>query len=163
MISHIGCIVIWSLSLLLPAITFIISLPYFYDPHLYNVFHILDAQVLMTAPILLTLAMYGTLLCTLNQQTTANSTNAETSNQMKGLAKMTHGIVIGLVVCNVPGLAFMIYLGTVAQQGKMEAFFKSNIAVWINIQKSTFNCTFCSHNEVTRHKIPRYLAIYVFG
>ena len=81
---------------------------------------------LLILPVLLTVTMYIMLLCTLNPQATAGDA---TSIQMAVLSKMTHGIVIGLVVCNVPGLAFMAYLNAMLKQGRMDDLFKSNTAV----------------------------------
>ena len=126
-VSRIGCIVIWVMSLALPSISFVISLPYFYNPKIYSIANLIESQALLTAPILLTVAIYVMLLCTLRPDTTAGDT---TSIRMKALVKMTHGIVIGLVVCNVPGLAYLAYLTTMLNKGKLDdEIFKSNISV----------------------------------
>ena len=124
--SRIGCITIWVLSLLLPAISLITSLPYFYDPNIYSAVIDIAVYGLVTVPILLTVIIYAILLFTVKRKRIeGNRLSHSTSKRMRALAKMTHGIVIGLIVCNVPGLLFMAYFTITMEHGNIDDIFKS--------------------------------------
>ena len=125
-LSRIGCIVAWALPLLVSSTMFIVSLPPLYDINIYNTFVAIVNYGLLAAPILLTVVIYVMLLWSLNQQT---SIAEATNTQMKALAKMTRGVVAGLIVCNVPGMLYLAYLVTMIGQGKGDDVFTSNIAV----------------------------------
>ena len=127
-VSGIACIVAWVLPLLLSSITFIGALPPFYDVNVYNTFVTITNQLLVTFPILLTVLLYVMLMCSLNQQT---SNNEGTMTQMKALASMTRGVVVGLLICNVPGLLYLAYLINMQSKGRSDEFFTSNVAVRI--------------------------------
>ena len=121
-ISRIGCIVAWVVSLLVSSTYFIVSLPGLYDLNIYNTFVGIVNHGLGTAPILLTVLLYAILLCSLNPQ----------ANRLaKSFAKMTHGIVIGLIVCNIPGLIYISYVGAMLRKGNSDDIFTSNTAVRI--------------------------------
>ena len=133
-ISRIGCKIVWAFSLLIPTITFVVS---FYDQYIFSTIVAIQAQGLCTVPILLTIVMYGILICSLEPQTGAADA---TAIRMAALVKMTHGIVIGLIVCNVPGIAFVAYLSTMQKQGKLDAVFQSDTAVRIISSVPILNC-----------------------
>ena len=119
-VTRICCISIWVLVLLICSITFIVSLPSIVDRNIYSAFEAIEHYGLLFAPILLTVIIYIMLLCTLDPQTAAGGA---TGIRMRALAKMTYGVIIGLIVCNVPGLLYMVIM--VAQGYDM----KHNISV----------------------------------
>ena len=138
--SRIGCILIWVVSFLLPTIAFILSLPDLYDPNMYSTVVAIEVHALLTVPILLTVLIYVVLLCTVHRHAAANKrTSNATSIRMRALAKMTHGIVIGLIVCNVPGLIFFAYFTKMIEAGKINDVFKSIPAVRIVSQVPILN------------------------
>ena len=129
-VSRIGCIVIWTVSLIVPSIKFIVSLPVFYEANIAKIFDAIQNYGLMTAPILLTVLLYFMLLCSLKTQTAARITTHEaTITRMKALAKMTHGVVAGLIVCNVPGLMYNAHIGYMIGHGRGDDIFKSTLSV----------------------------------
>ena len=81
---------------------------------------------LLTAPIILTVLLYVVLLCSLKTPTAAHEA---TITQLKALAKMTHGVVAGLIVCNVPGLMYNAYIGAMIGQGRGDDIFRSTTSV----------------------------------
>ena len=119
-VSRIGCITIWVLVFLISSIKFIVSLPSTFNRNIFNAVEGIESYGLLIAPILLTVIIYVMLLCTLNPQTAAGSA---TGIRMRELVKMTYGVVIGLIVCNVPALLYTTIMRT--QGYDME----SNIAV----------------------------------
>ena len=125
-VSRFGYILSWVLSLLVPSVKFIVSFPSLYDVNIYNTFVAIETYGLMTAPIILTILLYAVLLCFLNQQVALSDA---VISRMKALAKMTHGVVAGLIVCNVPGLLIMAYLSSRLGQGRSEDLFASNTVV----------------------------------
>ena len=135
-VSRIGCIVIWVVSLLIPLTKFIVSLPVLYNAIIVDIFSAIQNYGLITAPILLTALLYGMLLCYLKTQRRAHrNTSLDYQNdqqiirRMKALAKMTHGVVAGLIVCNVPGLIYNAYFGYMIGRGRGDDIFKSTISV----------------------------------
>ena len=125
-ISIAGCIIIWFLSILVPSLQVVVSFPSLYDVTVYNTFVAIDTYGLLTAPIVLTLLVYVILQYSIKQQVAINDAG---KRKIKSLAKMTHGIVAGLIVCNVPGLLIMAYLTSRLDQGTSEELFESNSAV----------------------------------
>ena len=125
-VSIAGCILIWVLSILVPSLQVIVSLPSLYDVNVYNKFVAIDTYGLLAAPILLTVLVYVMLQCSIKQQVALNDA---VKRRKKALAKMTHGIVAGLIICNVPGLLIYAYFSSKLDQGRSENFFESNTAV----------------------------------
>ena len=119
-VTRIGCITIWMMVLVICSIKFILSLPSISARSVYSAFESIEHYGLLTAPIVLTVIIYVMLLCTLDPQTAAGSA---TGTQMRELVKMTYGVVIGLVVFNVPGLLYTVIV--VTQGYEMD----SNVAV----------------------------------
>ena len=124
-VSRISCIVISVLSLLIPSIEFILSLPQIYDVNAFRAFSTFR-NAYFTVPVPLTILIYAILLCFLNRHT---ATSEAVTIQMKTVAKMTHGVVVGLLLCNVPGLIFCAYVAIMDQQGRFNELFKSNTEV----------------------------------
>ena len=118
--SRICCIVAWVVPLFMSSTYFVVSLPGLYDLDTYITFVTIGKHGLVTAPFLLTVLLYAILLCSLNQ---------EANLLVKSFAKMTHGIVIGLIVCNVPGLITMGYLSSRLVNGRSEHLFESTTVV----------------------------------
>ena len=108
-VSRVGCITIWVSAILICFIKFIVCLPSIYDPTVYNVFVAIQNFGLLAAPVLFTVILYAVLLCTLDPKTAACGA---TATQMKELAKMTYGVIIGLLVCNMPGLLYLTIMPT---------------------------------------------------
>ena len=125
-VSHIGCMLIWTISLLLPLLDFLLTLPSVYNSKVYGAAAGFQFLVFFIGPTISTVIIYGLLLCTLTPETTINEA---TASRMKGMAKMTRGIVIGLLVCNVPGIIFNIYLIMTVLQGREYETFNSPVAV----------------------------------
>ena len=113
--SRIGCIFVWVFPLGVSSIKFIISLPPLYDANIYRPFLVIENFTIVTAPILLTVLLYAILLCSLNPQ---SSMNQATIARVNALAKMTRGVVVGLLVCNVPGLLHLAHVLTMIGRGK---------------------------------------------
>ena len=133
-VSRNGCILIWVVPLLVSSTKFIVSLPVFYDANILKIFTGIENYGLMTAPILLTVLLYVMLLCSLKTQTAARITTHEaTITRMKALAKMTHGVVASLIVCNVPNLVYTAYVGALIGYGIDDDVFTSNVSVCIVI------------------------------
>ena len=108
-VTRVGCITIWVVVLLICFITFLVSLPSVSDRSVYRILNTYIENIgLLGAPMLLTVIFYAMLLCTLNPETAVSSA---TSVQMRELVKMTYGIVIGLLVFNVPGLIYTAIMG----------------------------------------------------
>ena len=61
-VSRIGCIVIWVVSLLIPSIEFILSLPQIYDVNAFRAFSTFR-NAYFTVPVPLTILIYAILLC----------------------------------------------------------------------------------------------------
>ena len=128
--SRTGCILIWVVSLLLPTIAFVLSLPDIYDPDIFNTMVNIEVHALLTVPILLTVLIYAVLLWTVHRHAgTESRVSNATRIRMRAFAKMTHGIVIGLIVCNVPGLMFFAYFTKMIEEGKTNDVYKSLLAV----------------------------------
>ena len=118
--SRICCIVAWVGPLLISSIYFVVSLPGLYDLNTYIIFVGIGTHGIGTVPFLLTVLLYAILLCSLNP---------EENQLVKSFARMTHGIVTGLIVCNVPGLIIMGYLSSRLVNGRSEHLFESTTVV----------------------------------
>ena len=104
-ISRIACPIIWTLSLLLPLVVLIFSLPSVFDPGVFYIVMMGSMQILGAVPMVSTLIIYGILLYTLKKSKRVSLT-ATTSKRMKSLERMTHGIIAALVLLNGPGALF---------------------------------------------------------
>lgn len=106
-ISRIGCIVIWCTSFLVPSIAFIFQLPSLFDPVVLTetTSYVIVGIVLGVFPTLLTIISYVASLYALKQKTVSSDQARKT---IKSTSRMFGGIVIGLVVCNVPGILFTV-------------------------------------------------------
>ena len=125
-VSRIGCIFVWMFPVLVSSTKFILSLPPLYDVNVFRPFVMVENFVIVMAPILLTVFLYIILLCSLNPQ---SAITEGTITRMKALAKMTRGVVVGLIVCNVPGLAYWSYLVYTIWRGKSDEVFTSPFKV----------------------------------
>ena len=108
-VTRIGCVTIWTMVLVICSIKVILSLPSTFDRNAYNAVISIEHYGLVAAPLLLTVIIYVMLLCTLDPQTAAGSA---TGTRMRELVKMTYGIVLGLIVFNVPGLLYTVIITT---------------------------------------------------
>ena len=125
-IGHIGSILIWSFSLLVNLCPLIVSIPSNFEIPLYGNTHIWAIRISHSFPILLTLIMYGLLLRALKQETNAD----DSMNMIKeNLAKMIRGVVLFVVICNVPYVAWFEYLIAMLNQGRTDEIFNTNIGV----------------------------------
>ena len=138
-VSRIGCILIWTISLLLPLLDFLLTLPSVYNSKVYGAAAGFQFLVFFIGPTFSTVIIYCLLLCNLNPETTISEA---TSSRMRGMAKMTRGIIIGLLVCNVPGIIFNIYLIMMILQGKTYETFSSTVAVRTSRQRLIVNYDF---------------------
>ena len=128
-VSRIGCIVIWVFSLLVSSVYFIVHLPFF-DASVREILNAIQNYGLLTTPILLTVVLYVMLICFLKTRTAAGVIWHEANiKRLKALAKMTHGVVAGLIICNVPGLMYNAYIAAMIRRGRGDDIFKSNISV----------------------------------
>ena len=106
-VTRIGCITIWVVVLLISFIHLLVSLSTPSDRSVHNAFVAIEQYGLVGAPILLTVIFYVMLFCTLDPQT---ATSSGTGTQMRQLVKMTYGVVIGLLVFNMPGLLYTVIM-----------------------------------------------------
>ena len=111
-VCHIGCPLIWTVSLLIPSIAYLIV---YFNPGVFKPTGLFLYQFVATVPMLLTIVIYANLLSTLKQKTILNDTQqtsiekqikAHQTKRIKSLAKMLKGIVIALIICNLPGDVF---------------------------------------------------------
>ena len=100
-ISRIGCPIIWAYSLIAPTIVVALSTCSFFDP---RAAFLAVYQIGGTIPVLLTIIIQTILLCTLRKTTTMSDV---TGRHIKAMENMTKGMVIALIIFNVPG--HMIY------------------------------------------------------
>ena len=108
-VSIAGCIFIWVLSILVPSVQLIVSFPFLFDVDVYNTFIAIQTYGLLVAPITLTVFLYVMLQCSIKQRVALSDV---ATPQLKALSKMTHGIVAGLIICNVPALLLMRYVSS---------------------------------------------------
>ena len=127
-IERIGRITIWVVSVIIPALIFLLSLPYFYDVDLWVGCRIVGFHALFTLPILSTIVMYFMLVYTLKKKmekteitNVITNTCNNTRNQMKNMTRMTRGVVICLLICNLPMMAWAQWWGLMLQKGTEEA------------------------------------------
>ena len=106
-IGRIGSIAIWSFALLVNLCPLIVSLPPIFDISKYGIAYVWTIRVSLSLPILLTLIMYGMLLYTLKQ---AKGVADLTNMAKRSVAKMIHGVVVSVVICNVPYVAWLEHL-----------------------------------------------------
>lgn len=113
-ISRIGSIIVWTTPLFIFLVIFVmaVSIPFPPDPNVDVVSICLSTarHICYSAPILSTIILYIVLLVTLRRDTGFANSAGE---RMKSLSKMTRGIVICMIVCNVPYLAWKQYLQSV--------------------------------------------------
>ena len=132
-VSLSGSIIIWVFSLLLSSVFFIVHLsPFVYEASVAKtVFTLIASHGLLTAPIIITVLLYVVLLCSLKAQTANQkvTTHPSTIKHMKAMAKMIHGVVAGLLVCNVPNLLYNAYVVTMIAQGRRDDIYSSNVLV----------------------------------
>ena len=125
-VSRIGSILIWMFTLLAWLPHFVLSFPSTYDPDVVSITHSIAFVVCHTVPILSTVLMYIMLLCTLKRSW--YTTYATTINQ-KSLAKMTQGVVVSLVVCNLPYGAWAKYAMAMYRKGKIDDVYNTIFGV----------------------------------
>ena len=125
-ISIAGCIFIWVFSILVPSVQLIVSFPSLFDVDVYNTFVAIQTYGLLVTPITLTVFLYVMLQCFIKKQVALADAVAQ---QMKVLSKMTHGIVAGLIICNVPALLLMRYVSSRLGKETYEDVLESSIVV----------------------------------
>ena len=125
-ISIAGCIFIWVLSILVPSVQLIVSFPFLFDVDVYNTFIAIQTYGLLVAPITLTVFLYVMLQCSIKQRVALSDV---ATPQLKALSKMTHGIVAGLIICNVPGLLLLPYVISRLERETYEDVFESSTVV----------------------------------
>ena len=133
-IGRISSILIWTFSSFASLLVFILSLPSFHTPNIHilfvTVFHLFHSL-----PILLTVILYAMLLYTIKQETDIRHTPYTTK---RSFAKMTQGVVICLIICNVPYILWFVwiqYLGALHEHGMMmmQKVYSTNFGVNIVI------------------------------
>ena len=129
-LSKIGSLIIWSFCLFVPSIVFVLTVPSIYDQRVYALAILIQCHVIYTVPIIATISMYVMLLRTLKKKTNSDM-NEETRMRLTSMAKMTQGIVVGLIVCNVPLILWMQYWLVMLSQGNGDAVFESTFGVKI--------------------------------
>ena len=97
-------------------------MPSVYDENAYIIANGIQFHVIYTLPIIATVIMYGILLYTLKKKTDVSEA---TSMRLKSMSKMTQGVVVGLIVCNVPLILWVQYWIVMLKQGNSDAVFKS--------------------------------------
>ena len=117
-VGRISTISIWSLSLIVPSIIFIVSLPDMYSLEVWIGMRIFGFQVLQTIPLFSTTVMYVRLLYILKK---TKDVNEATNKKKKSMAKMIQGVVICLVICNLPTMIWILWWGEMLKQGTEEA------------------------------------------
>ena len=123
-ISRIGCPIIWAYSLIAPTIVVALSTCSFFDP---RAAFLAVYQIGGTIPDLLTIIIQTILLWTLRKTTTLSD---EVDRRIKLMEKMITGMVIALIIFNVPGhIVYYFnayYLNerrkTLAMEGKNDTF-----------------------------------------
>ena len=117
-IGRISTISIWSLALIVPSIIFIISLPDIYTLDVWVRGRVVAFQLLQTFPLLCTTIMYAILLYILKKKTDVSEA---TNKKKKSMAKMIQGVVICLVICNLPMMLWILWWGEMLKKGTEEA------------------------------------------
>ena len=129
--GKIGSAMIFSFCFIVPSITFVLTAPSIYDQKLYTVFNMIVFHIIYTIPITGTLIMYGMLIYALRNKKHVAET---TAMRLKSMANMSQGIVIGLVVCNVPLILWtQVYLVKM-MQCKKEEFINSAFGVKVFVK-----------------------------
>ena len=124
--GRIGSATILGYCLLIPSFTFVLTAPSIYDQQLYTLANMIQFHLIYTIPITGTLIMYGLLIYALKKK---KRVSEAVNLRLKAMARMTQGIVIGLVVCNVPLILWtQVYLVKM-MQCKKEEFINSGFGV----------------------------------
>ena len=124
--GRIGSATILGYCLLIPSFTFVLTAPSIYDQKLYTLANMVQFHLIYTIPITGTLIMYGLLIYALKKK---KRVSEAVNLRLKAMARMTQGIVIGLVVCNVPLILWtQVYLVKM-MQCKKDEFINSGFGV----------------------------------
>ena len=127
-LSNIISVAITIVLLLISLIGFILSFNPFYNKTPHTIYKIIAFHIFFTFPILSTLIMYAVLLHMLRQKRDTDSTKFRKTK--KSLAKLTKRIVICMVVCNMPFIIWVQYLGVKFPSGGFaENVFDTNFGV----------------------------------
>ena len=128
-LSNVISISIWITLLLISSIGFGLS---FVHHKTFVIYRGIAFHIFFSLPILSTIIMYGVLLYKLKQETRTISTqlrdlriDTSTDNIYTSTAKLTKGVVICMLVCNVPFILWMQYLGVKYQKGGLS--FAANV------------------------------------
>ena len=108
---------------------FVVSLPYFYVLNLWIGCHVVAFHVLFSLPIIATIVLYVMLVYTLTKEmdntkitnSITNSCSDTSDRRKKSMAKVIQGVVICLIICNLPMLAWVQWWGAMLQKGTAEA------------------------------------------
>ena len=122
-VSRRGSRIIWAFVSIKNLFPFILKMLNYYKftdrPKLYNYVHVTAFHITRTVPMLLTIVLYIMLVCTLNQK---NPTNAAVSRRKRDLYRMVKGVVICMVVFNVPYIALWQYAHVVGWPKVLKSF-----------------------------------------
>ena len=111
-LSRFGSFTIWGFSLVVWSLPLIASCPSVYDRNLYLATNFISFHVTHTIPILATVIMYFVLLWVLKKTPELSSSS---SKKKKQLMTMVRGVVVGLLICNLPYIAWVGYIGAKAK------------------------------------------------
>ena len=104
-ISHVGSIAIWCFPVVVNAPLVIMNLPGVYNLNAVRWTTIILLHVTHTIPMLVTLIIYGILLYTLRQP--HSDADCASNPLKKSLSRLITGVVVCLVVLNLPYLAWI--------------------------------------------------------
>ena len=131
-LSNIISVTIGLVLLLISLIGFILSFNSSYNKTPYIICKVSAFHIFFTLPILSTLIMYGVLLCALKQNADTISTQLRETKDF--MAKLTKGVVICLIVCNMPYIIWAQYLAVKYPNGDFAAnVFNTNFGVRNNV------------------------------
>ena len=128
-LSNIISVAVWITLLLISSIGFALN---YVHQKIFVVYRGIAFHIFFSLPILSSVIMYGVLLYRLKQETRAISTqlrdlhiDTSTDNMYASTAKLTKGVVICMLVCNVPFILWMQYLGIKYRKGGLS--FAANV------------------------------------
>ena len=119
-ISRVGSIIIWCFPLVVNIPLIILNLPGIYESNAVRITTTIIFHVTHSIPIFATVIIYTMLLYTLKQ---TRDISEASSSKKRSLAKMVRGVVICLVVLNVPYLVWGQHLSILwSEERQSEAF-----------------------------------------
>ena len=128
-ISHVGSIVIWCFPVVVNAPLVIMNLPGVYNLNAVRWTTIILLHVTHSIPILVTVIIYGMLLYTLRQP--HSDANCASNPLKKSLSRLIQGVVVCLVVLNLPYIAWAQNLAVLWMENRQGESFTTNDGVKI--------------------------------